>query len=106
MFEWLFPGPDDPRPSGRVLVRWVAVLGAVVLAVVAVRAVWPEADDSNSTEVVPLIDSVLGIANWVAEHADPEWTPPLTHVVALDSDNFTQFIQEQQLSLVQFYAPG
>ena len=46
-----------------------------------------------------------GIEEWVLEHADPSWKPPPDEVVVLDSENFDEFINGHDLSLVEFYAP-
>ncbi|CAF5229737.1 unnamed protein product, partial [Rotaria magnacalcarata] len=37
--------------------------------------------------------------------ADPSWTPPPSDVAVLTSENFSEFISNQELALVEFYAP-
>jgi hypothetical protein len=37
--------------------------------------------------------------------ADPDWEPPKSAVVVLGKDNFTNFVNEKDLVLVEFYAP-
>lgn len=39
------------------------------------------------------------------ERADPSWAPPPPAVITLGADNFTKFINDYDLSLVEFYAP-
>ena len=50
-------------------------------------------------------DSGLAIADYIKEFADPNWTPPPSDVVILTNENFTKFIFNEELSLVEFYAP-
>jgi len=45
------------------------------------------------------------IADYLKEFAKPTWTPPPSYVVDLTTENFTQFIFNEELSLVEFYAP-
>ena len=39
------------------------------------------------------------------EEAKPDWKPPEDHVVVLTADNFTEFVSQSELMLVEFYAP-
>ena len=39
------------------------------------------------------------------EEAQPDWKPPEDYVLALTSDNFTEFVSTSELALVEFYAP-
>ncbi|TRY73095.1 hypothetical protein TCAL_00905 [Tigriopus californicus] len=45
------------------------------------------------------------IIEYMQRQNDPDWKPPPSAVVTLTADNFTKFIKEQKLSLVEFYAP-
>ncbi|CAF1469685.1 unnamed protein product [Adineta ricciae] len=45
------------------------------------------------------------IADFVKKYADPTWTPPPSDVVVLTVDNFETFTTEEELTLVEFYAP-
>ncbi|CAF1285814.1 unnamed protein product [Rotaria sordida] len=45
------------------------------------------------------------IADYIKDFANPNWTPPPSDVVILTSENFTQFIVNEELTLVEFYAP-
>ncbi|KAL3831563.1 hypothetical protein ACJMK2_023302 [Sinanodonta woodiana] len=45
-----------------------------------------------------------GIVSYMKERADPSWKPPPEVVVSLTKDTFDDFIQ-QEISLVEFYAP-
>ena len=37
--------------------------------------------------------------------ASPDWKPPANRVVDLSSDTFDDFVNEEKLSLVYFFAP-
>ena len=39
------------------------------------------------------------------ERASPEWKPPPEAVLTLTKDNFTNIVDNEQLMLVEFYAP-
>jgi thiol-disulfide isomerase/thioredoxin len=45
------------------------------------------------------------IAAYMKDFADPTWTPPPSDVAILTADNFTTFTTNEQLTLVEFYAP-
>lgn len=45
------------------------------------------------------------IADYMKAFADPSWTPPPSDVVILTADNFTTFVFNEELVLVEFYAP-
>ncbi|CAF1189785.1 unnamed protein product [Rotaria magnacalcarata] len=45
------------------------------------------------------------IADYMKKFADPSWTPPPSDVAVLTSENFSEFISNQELALVEFYAP-
>jgi thiol-disulfide isomerase/thioredoxin len=47
----------------------------------------------------------LAIADYMKEFADPTWTPPLSDVVSLTAETFTEFVSTEELTLVEFYAP-
>lgn len=50
-------------------------------------------------------ESGSAIANYVKQFADPTWKPPQSNVVTLTSANFTKFTTNEELTLVDFYAP-
>lgn len=39
------------------------------------------------------------------ERASPDWKPPPPAVIQLKTDNFDEFITNQDIALVEFYAP-
>ena len=39
------------------------------------------------------------------DRAKPDWKPPPEAVVTLTSDNFAEIVDDQELLLVEFYAP-
>ncbi|KAK6049103.1 protein disulfide-isomerase domain protein [Cooperia oncophora] len=45
------------------------------------------------------------VVEWVRSKTDPNYTPPPEAVVTLTAANFTAFVSEQALCLVEFYAP-
>ena len=45
------------------------------------------------------------IADYLKEFADPAWTPPPSDVVVLTADTFNDFVTNEELTLVEFYAP-
>ncbi|CAF1472703.1 unnamed protein product, partial [Didymodactylos carnosus] len=50
-------------------------------------------------------DSGHSIMEYMKQYANPTWTPPPSAVVILTTENFTQFTQNEPLSLVEFHAP-
>ncbi|GAB1599379.1 protein disulfide-isomerase A4-like [Argonauta hians] len=46
-----------------------------------------------------------GLVKYMLERAAPKWKPPADAVVTLIDSNFTEFVKEHDLSLVEFYAP-
>ncbi|XP_014667681.1 PREDICTED: protein disulfide-isomerase A4-like [Priapulus caudatus] len=46
-----------------------------------------------------------GIVKWMKERSDPNWTAPVSAVLVLTSENFTQVVTEADIILVEFYAP-
>ncbi|XP_074659107.1 putative protein disulfide-isomerase A4 isoform X2 [Tubulanus polymorphus] len=46
-----------------------------------------------------------GIVKYMKERADPNWKPPPDAVVELTKETFKDFINNNELSLVEFYAP-
>ena len=46
-----------------------------------------------------------GIIAYMKEKASPDWKPPPPAVIELKTDNFDEFINNQELALVEFYAP-
>ena len=46
-----------------------------------------------------------GIVDYMKKRAAKDWKPPPVAVVDLGKDNFTDFINSNDLSLVEFYAP-
>ena len=46
-----------------------------------------------------------GIVSYMQERANPDWKAPPEAVVTLTTENFTDFIQTNDLALVEFYAP-
>lgn len=45
------------------------------------------------------------IAEYIKSFADPNWTPPPSDVAILSTENFTSFVNDEELTLVEFYAP-
>ncbi|VDO61419.1 unnamed protein product [Haemonchus placei] len=45
------------------------------------------------------------IIDWIKSRTDPNFKPPPEAVVTLTSANFSEFVSEQALCLVEFYAP-
>jgi thiol-disulfide isomerase/thioredoxin len=45
------------------------------------------------------------IADYMKEFSDPNWTPPPSDVVILTAENFAEFTTNEELTLVEFYAP-
>lgn len=39
------------------------------------------------------------------ERSDPNWKPPPEAVITLTKDNFDELTQQEDLMLVEFYAP-
>lgn len=46
-----------------------------------------------------------GIIAFMKERASPDWKPPPPAVIQLKTDNFDEFITNQDIALVEFYAP-
>jgi protein disulfide-isomerase A4 len=46
-----------------------------------------------------------GIVDYMKKQARPDWTPPIDHVLTLTQDNFTQYTDNSDIILVEFYAP-
>lgn len=46
-----------------------------------------------------------GIVNYMKERADPNWKPPPEAVITLTKDTFDDHVQNEDLTLVEFYAP-
>ncbi|CAD6187962.1 unnamed protein product [Caenorhabditis auriculariae] len=46
-----------------------------------------------------------GIVEWVQMRVDPNYKPPAEEVVTLTTENFDEFITNNELVLVEFYAP-
>ena len=44
-------------------------------------------------------------SSFLFRQSDPNWEPPPSAVVVLAADNFTKFVKEQKLVLVEWYAP-
>ena len=45
------------------------------------------------------------IVEYMLRQNDPDWKPPPSAVASLTADNFTKFVKEEKLTLVEFYAP-
>ncbi|CAF0781800.1 unnamed protein product [Adineta steineri] len=45
------------------------------------------------------------IADFMKTFADPTWTPPPSDVIELTQENFEKFTTDEELTLVEFYAP-
>jgi protein disulfide-isomerase A4 len=45
------------------------------------------------------------IVEYLKVYADPKWTPPPSAVVVLGKDNFTEFVNNEDVTLIEFYAP-
>ncbi|XP_066301546.1 protein disulfide-isomerase A4-like [Branchiostoma lanceolatum] len=46
-----------------------------------------------------------GIVDYMREQSDPNWEPPPEAVVTLTEDNFDEFVNDNAITLVEFYAP-
>ena len=51
------------------------------------------------------VSFLSGIVDYMKERADPDWKPEPSKVVVLTSENFTYFVNDHELTLVEFYAP-
>ena len=45
------------------------------------------------------------MVEYMQKQADPDWKPPPSAVTVLTADNFTKFVKEEKLTLVEWYAP-
>ena len=45
------------------------------------------------------------IVEYMQKQNDPDWKPPPSAVVTLTAENFTKFVKEEKLTLVEWYAP-
>ena len=48
---------------------------------------------------------LIDIMEYMIDRAKPDWKPPPEAVVTLTSDNFAEIVDDQELLLVEFYAP-
>ena len=55
--------------------------------------------------VLQLYFYFLGLIRYVKERSASDWKPPPEAVVTLTKDNFKDFVNGNDLSLVEFYAP-
>ena len=46
-----------------------------------------------------------GIVEYMTSRADPNWKPPPEAVITLTQKNFREIIDNEELMLVEFYAP-
>lgn len=46
-----------------------------------------------------------GIVEWVSQKADPNYKPPPSEVLVLTQETFDDNVKDQDIILVEFYAP-
>ena len=46
-----------------------------------------------------------GIVEYMTSRADPNWKPPPEAVITLTQKNFREIVDNEELMLVEFYAP-
>ena len=49
--------------------------------------------------------ALSGIVEWVRQKTDPNYKPPPEAVITLTQENFDQYTSDQDIVLVEFYAP-
>lgn len=64
---------------------------------------------SKSADVFKEIQFIffsIDIVAYLVKEASNSWTPPVSYVKVLTSANFTEWVENQDLALVEFYSPG
>ena len=51
-------------------------------------------------------DFSIDIVEYLVKEASNSWKPPVSHVKVLTNDNFADWVESHELSLVEFYSPG
>lgn len=69
-------------------------------------AIMPNHCRSKISITTFFLDFSIDIVEYLVKEASNSWKPPVSHVKVLTNDNFTDWVENHELSLVEFYSPG